>query len=89
MAYRRWFAALVALLFGCSGKKTVQSFFVYYGDKEVSASVLAGYDLAIVEPGHFKIPDAKNNTTRFIAYLSIGEIHESRDYFQKLKNIFR
>lgn len=60
-------------------------FFVYYGSDPVPSKVLKKYDLAIVEPDAFVLPAGHKLKTRFVAYLSLGEVHVSRPYFPRLQ----
>jgi polysaccharide biosynthesis protein PelA len=56
---------------------------VYYG-RAVTASELQGVSLAVLEPDHIipvELPFARERKTQFIAYLSVGEVHESRLYW--------
>ena len=63
-------------------------FGVVYSDLKVSD--VEGYDLLIVEPYFFdreKVQEIQNKGTKLIAYISLGEVNESRDYFETFKSV--
>lgn len=56
----------------------------YYGN-DVSAQPLAQFDVAVVEPDHGFIPaQSPNKHTRWLAYISVGEVLPSRAYFNDI-----
>lgn len=57
-------------------------FFIYYADK-ISINTLEQFDLVVLEPDLYHDVHPLKNTA--LAYLSIGEIHPTRPYFQEIK----
>ncbi|RTZ47699.1 hypothetical protein EKL30_01515 [Candidimonas sp. SYP-B2681] len=56
----------------------------YYGDQP-PISDLSRFELAVVEPDTgFEPLQAKDGITRWIAYVSVGEVHQSRSYYHAL-----
>lgn len=102
---RGWFARVMQLgVFAglCVGAAQAQTppwrIAFFYGDT-LDASALAGYDQVVVEPDHGLDPkqfDAKASAadphgihTRFIAYVSAGEVLPSRDYYKAMPKAWR
>lgn len=64
------------------------SFGVVYSD--INPSMVSGYDLLIVEPYFYSKQDINEFHSRgikVVAYLSLGEVNESRSYFNDFKKI--
>lgn len=57
-------------------------FFIYYADK-IALDTLEQFDLVILEPDLYHDVHLLKNTA--LAYLSIGEIHPTRPYFQEIE----
>lgn len=64
--------------------KDLPSFAVYYGDKP--NPILAQFDLAILEPDAFDLKLLPPSKTKYIGYLSLGEISNFRNYWPELRN---
>jgi hypothetical protein len=72
----------------------------YYG-KDPPWDELAAFDRVVVEPGHVTLPvlrpglsppsepDRLGRHTRLIAYVSVGELHPTREYFARLPAAWR
>lgn len=63
-----------------------QPFAIYYGDPTPHWSQLSQLDYAILEPDHPGMTLPTPSKTLWIAYLSLGEVHQSRSYYQELKS---
>ncbi len=64
------------------------SFGVVYSD--ITPSVVSGYKLLIVEPYFYtkqEIAEFNSRGIKVVAYLSLGEVNESRRYFSEFKEI--
>ncbi|HCU23761.1 MAG TPA: hypothetical protein DF383_01990 [Deltaproteobacteria bacterium] len=85
------FAALFILIAGlliCSlllAKDKKISWLVYYG-AQADLGEIAKRDIAILEPAHFQPKKSPTSSTRWIAYLSVGEINRSRPYWPLVQN---
>lgn len=56
----------------------------YYGD-DAPVQVLERFDVAVVEPDHgLKITRRMHRGTRWLAYISVGEVTNSRAYFRRI-----
>jgi uncharacterized protein (TIGR01370 family) len=75
---------MVLGLLGSCGKIDPIQWIVYYGDslKDYDLSVI---DLAIVEPDNMDLTLFRPYKTRFIAYVSVGEISQDRDFWPRFK----
>ncbi len=71
----------------------------YYG-KEPPWDELSAFDMVVVEPGNVTLPVVRPDVpskgagwlgqrTELIAYLSVGEVHPTRDYFARLPAAWR
>ncbi len=66
-----------------------ESFAFYYG-AEPPLEELRAFDRVILEPDHVKIPPVEADTAdsmaqgRWMAYVALGEVNRSRDYFRKI-----
>lgn len=61
-----------------------ESFAVYYGD-HVPVNQLKLFDTVVVDPDHLPSPpSSKESPTNWYAYVSIGEVNETRSYFKQL-----
>lgn len=69
-----------------AGKKnTLKSFAIYYGSAE-KAEAFSVFDLIVLESSYSKIvDDLKKEKKIVLAYLSVGEVNSSREYFAKVK----
>lgn len=63
-----------------------QPYVLYYGDPTPLWPKLSQFDYAILEPEHPGLTLPPQSKTRWIAYLSLGEIHQSRPYYQELES---
>ena len=71
-------------LFGV-GKKPLKSFAVYYGSDE-GANAFKDFGLVVLESSYSKIVDElKKENKVVLAYLSLGEVNSSREYFADMK----
>ncbi|MFY0698648.1 MAG: endo alpha-1,4 polygalactosaminidase [Balneola sp.] len=71
-----------------SEDSTFDSFGVVYSD--INPSVVSGYKLLIVEPYFYtkqEIIEFNSRGIKVVAYLSLGEVNESRRYFNEFKEI--
>ncbi len=57
---------------------------VYYGNT-LDAKTLDGVELAILEPDAIDARPLKNGKTKFVGYVSVGEISATRSYFEDLR----
>ncbi len=74
-----------SLLVFASGQKPIKSFAIYYGF-EAPASSFKDFDLVVLESSNTSIvKELKKSGKTVLAYLSIGEVNKSRDYFEYLK----
>jgi uncharacterized protein (TIGR01370 family) len=80
-------AGLVAsLCFGGASANTMaapRSIAFYYGKAPILKQ-LAQFEFAVVEPGHGFVPVHTSHKTRWIAYVSVGEVNSSRDYYSAI-----
>lgn len=84
---------LTAMINACNTFKGVvnqadykPNFGVVYSNVDVSE--VEGYDLLIVEPYYFdkeKVQELHQKGTKVIAYISLGEVNPSRNYFEEFK----
>lgn len=66
-------------------KKPLKSFAVYYGSDE-EAEAFKNFDLVVLESSYAKIVDGlKKENKVVLAYLSLGEVNSSREYFANMK----
>lgn len=63
-------------------RRHTRPFFIYYADK-VALDTLEQFDLVVLEPDLYHDVYALDNNA--LAYLSIGEIHPTRPYFQQMQ----
>lgn len=62
----------------------VRSWAVFYGDK-ADPTALAAPDVLVLEPDHpWKPATLRRPGQRLLAYLSVGEVHESRAYYRQV-----
>lgn len=67
--------------FAASSTSEYPSVVFYYGSTN-QAELLAQFDVAVLEPGHgFTPDDAPDSGTQWLAYISVGEVLDSRPYF--------
>jgi uncharacterized protein (TIGR01370 family) len=67
------------------GNKSLKSFAVYYGS-EAEPQAFNNFDLVVLESTYSKIvAELKEEKKVVLAYLSIGEINSSREYFAYVK----
>jgi len=57
---------------------------VYYG-QDLSSDVVKKLDVAILEPGHIQPSKYKAKKTKFVGYLSVGEVNHNRSYWSLVK----
>ena len=76
---------LKTLLGWCGQEKTPGNFVVYYGS-EAEAAAFARFDLVVLDSGYSEIVEAlKKGKKTVLAYLSLGEVNNTRDYFAEIK----
>lgn len=79
----------VSLSQAANSSTSPESFAFYYG-AEPPLEELRAFDRVILEPDHVKIPPPETDTadamaqSRWMAYVALGEVHRSRDYFPKI-----
>lgn len=78
------FVLAVLVIFMTQAKSPTLQWIVYYGDKLKTAD-LKNIDWAIVDQDIDPRP-LRNGRTKFIAYVSVGEAEEYRDYWTKVKS---
>lgn len=77
--------AALMLVSPVSGAKDLRSIAFYYGD-DPPVSLLQRFDVAVVEPVKGFRPPVREagSTTRWLAYVSIGEVAPSRGYMKEM-----
>ncbi|MDO8527787.1 MAG: endo alpha-1,4 polygalactosaminidase [Deltaproteobacteria bacterium] len=75
---------VVSLFWWFLGRGERLRWFVYYGPGLTPAD-FQNIDIAILEPEHMEVSNLKNGRTRFFGYVSVGEVNDSRDYWQSLQ----
>jgi polysaccharide biosynthesis protein PelA len=75
--------------------KNPPSFAFFYG-KDIPWESLGAFDIAVVEPGNVKpLPTGPgwshrlNPATQVAAYIAVGEVHPTRDYFKRMQNAWK
>lgn len=68
----------------CTAREGDMDFIVYYGEG-LSQQDVGSVELAIVEPERTRLAEMASPHTRFLAYLSIGEVNDSRPYWDKVQ----
>lgn len=74
--------------FSSSAQESQKKVLICYGD--FFPEKVKGYEYVIVEPSYFTKADVlalKSNNTTVLAYLSLGEVDSTSDYFSELKDI--
>ncbi len=71
------------------------SFAFFYG-KDIPWESLGAFDMAVVEPGHVTPlttgpgwSHRLNPGTQVAAYISVGEVHPTRDYFKRMQSAWK
>ena len=71
------------------------SFAFFYG-KDIPWESLGAFDIAVVEPGHTKPlttgpawSHRLNPRTQVAAYISVGEVHPTREYFKRMQSAWK
>ncbi|MBX7148618.1 endo alpha-1,4 polygalactosaminidase [bacterium] len=76
---------LILFLFFLSACSSQTSGWMIYYGKNLNASSLSKLNFIITDPDNIT-PASYPKTTKFIAYLSVGEIHDTRPYFVLFNN---
>jgi len=94
-ALRRYFGLALTLLLSCAGVSAqnasvsaLSSAAFYYGEQP-PLSDLQAFDIAVVEPDHVRHPAQRSRSGdsgrhELFAYVSLGEVHSTRDYYKQL-----
>lgn len=61
-----------------------QNFTVFYGNPSPIWNELSHLNFVILEPNHPNLVLPADSTTKWIAYLSLGEVHQSRSYYPNI-----
>lgn len=61
----------------------LRSIAFYYGETPMLKQ-LAQFEFAVVEPDHGFVPVRASHKPRWIAYVSVGEVNKSRDYYSAI-----
>jgi uncharacterized protein (TIGR01370 family) len=83
----KWIFLMAPALLGtaCTGGGGSVKTLFYYGEG-LSQQHLTGIDLAVVEPDRVSPANLAAPHTRFTAYVSVGEVNDSRPYFNRLRD---
>jgi len=94
-ALRRYCGLALTLLLSCAGVtaqtapvSALSSAAFYYGEQP-PLSDLQAFDIAVVEPDHVRHPAQRSRSGdsgrhELFAYVSLGEVHSTRDYYKQL-----
>jgi hypothetical protein len=89
MTVRRWLAVLIYLFCVGAGATEPPSIALFYG-RNAPLDELRAFDIAVVEPGHGYDPVSyRTPHSELFAYVSVGEVHPTRPYFQEVPQSWR